>query len=91
LAARPDTAKAAISGDPKKFLWPREKYPIKVAFVSGKKKVSLLKEWGLNEVTILEWANRWSSGGSGKIPSFDLCQKEKHADIVVELNGIKAE
>ena len=66
--------------------------PLKVSFMkrsgNGVKTSSLLAKWDLDEATILEWANRWSCGDeSGSIPSFELCRREKEADIVVSING----
>ena len=51
------------------------------------KKSTLLTKWQLDEETVLEWANRWSSEKDSKIPVFELCKRESGADIVVELNG----
>ena len=51
------------------------------------KKSTLLAKWKLDEGTIMEWANRWSSEEDSKIPVFELCKRESEADIVVELNG----
>ena len=51
------------------------------------KKSTLLTKWDLEEETIMEWANRWSSEEYSNIPTFELCMRERGADIVVELNG----
>lgn len=51
------------------------------------KKSTLLARWDMDEETILEWANRWSSEEDSNIPTFELCYRQSEADIVVELNG----
>ena len=69
------------------------KSEIQVVFLKKSKanvrKSTLLGKWGLDEETILEWANRWSLEQNTKIPSFVPCTgREKDADIAIELNGM---
>ena len=84
------TARACASTRHEADLWKHN--PLKVSFLKkskdGERRSTLLAKWDLDEETILAWAKRWSQGDeSGTIPSFELCRREREADIVVELNG----
>ena len=50
-----------------------------------------LEKWGINEMTILEWANRWKQEQDSPVPSFVSYgdKSVEKPDIIVELNGIK--
>ena len=53
----------------------------------------LLEKWGIDEMTILEWANRWKREQDSPVPSFikfvsNGDKSVEKSDIIVELNGI---
>ena len=77
-----DTARAAVKSTTD--IW--KKAQLTVAF----QEKQLLEKWGINETTILKWANRWKPEQDSPAPVFvhhgDKFVEEP--DIIVELNGI---
>ena len=82
-------ARACASARQSTELWKHD--VLKVFFLKKSKenvkKSTLLTKWKLDEETIMDWANRWSSQKDCVIPVFELCMRESEADIIVELNG----
>ena len=67
-----------------------KKAQLTVAF----QETQLLEKWGIDERTILEWANRWKQEQDSPVPSFIKFESNgdksvEKPDIIVGLNGIK--